>query len=671
MASSADVAPSRTQTPLATAVDNSASILDLCPPWYIPPEWLHATNSTPSTIVEAADIASNYTTTTGDHNIAYSSIPLIMHQQWSDTNIIQWPDGACSGAEKWLANAVAEDMAYFLWTDDGSIQFLEQYEPDFLGAFNALTRVVERTDVFRILVVKWIGGIYADIDTSVLRSPATWINESDLDPWNDPLTGAEYNYTGPINAIFGLEGDFPSGTDDYWRGGYYYPVQLSQWALAAAPGHETLSEFVDYIRGQLDTVSSSGQLAWTKEFQQLMEVNPVRATGPAAVTGTVQKWLEEKAGLRWNALSGLEDGGISKRVEDVLILPITGFSPGTHRWNNMGAKPITDPDARLSHNGLGTWKAFNLRVEFGKICRTFFGQCRDWRREYLHRPTSPAAWWPEPHSNVLGGRDLARPTHGTWMGVTREGKIAVLTNYREKRSDQATGAQSRGVIVNNWLAADTETKQPTRDFVEHMVDSPTARDVGGFSLVCGYINEPLAVVSNRSSTMDQITWLATKKGTTVGLSNTTFEDRSWPKILDGENLVNEAIEAHVSAGEDEDALIDRLLQVLNKNTLPELADDATAEDYLPYFRRSIFIPLLGVKEKAAPPADGQPAAPNRKSDGLDQSYLHGAYGTQQQTVILVNNAGRVRYFERTLYNDAEPVPIGQGDRSYEFQVTQH
>lgn len=303
----------------------------------------------------------------------------------------------------------------------------------------------------------------------------------------------------------------------------------------------------------------------------------------------------------------------------------------------------------------------------------------DNRDEYLHRPTAPAAWWPEPHANVLGGRDLARATQGTWMGVTREGKVAVLTNYREQKSDQATGAQSRGAIVSSWLAVDSETKQPTGEFVQKMVASPTARDVGGFSLVCGYVNEPLAVVSNRSSTMDQISWLATEKGQTVGLSNTTFDDRSWPKILDGEKLVNDAVEAHAQAGEDEDALIERLLHVLNKNTLPALGDDATAEDYLPYFRKSIFIPILGVKDKPAPPANGatpacvddETAAPAKKGDALDQTYLHGAYGTQEQTVILVSNTGRVRYFERTLYNeDASPIPVGEGDRSYEFQVQQ-
>lgn len=56
-----------------------------------------------------------------------------------------------------------------------------------------------------------------------------------------------------------------------------------------------------------------------------MNLDPLTLTGPAAFTDVVRSRLEEVAGLRWHALSGLKDGGKSKLVDDVLILPITGF----------------------------------------------------------------------------------------------------------------------------------------------------------------------------------------------------------------------------------------------------------------------------------------------------------------------------------------------------------
>lgn len=267
------------------------------------------------------------------------------------------------------------------------------------------------------------------------------------------------------------------------------------------------------------------------------------------------------------------------------------------------------------------------------------------------------------------------------MGLTKEGKVAVLTNYREDQGHQAVGAQSRGVIVNSWLTAPPEQRQSTRDFVDDLIKSITATKVGGFSLVCGYLNEPLAIVSNRSSNMEQIPWVATEPDQTLGLSNTSFDDRSWPKILDGERLMKEAIGDHVQAGEDEDGLIARLLQVLSRDTLPRLPENATGatDTYGPYLRNSIFIPVIGAKRTRGevdgvsdPCVDYQAPVDNQTSEyQLDPTYTQGAYGTQKQTVLLVRDDMRVRYFERTLYDhDANAIPVGKGDLSFEFTIGQ-
>jgi uncharacterized protein with NRDE domain len=266
------------------------------------------------------------------------------------------------------------------------------------------------------------------------------------------------------------------------------------------------------------------------------------------------------------------------------------------------------------------------------------------------------------------------------MGVTKHGKVAVLTNYREDSTSAAIGAYSRGVIVNSWLIGSTDKSEDTREFVQGIVASPEAKQVGGFSLVCGHINEPLAIVSNRSADMDQITWVATEKNQTRGLSNTSFDDRTWPKIIDGEQLMEAAIEEHVQKGdgEDEDALIDRLLQVLNTDTLPRLSEEnATIETYIHHLRKSIFIPLIGAANDRDRAAERTAAARvedemNTPTSGPpDQSYTCGSYGTQKQTILLARPDGRVRYFERTLYdNDAMVVPVGQGDHSFEFNITE-
>lgn len=286
-------------------------------------------------------------------------------------------------------------------------------------------------------------------------------------------------------------------------------------------------------------------------------------------------------------------------------------------------------------------------------------------QEYLSRPTAHVYWWQEPNSHVLGSRDLARPDQGTWMGVTKQGRIAVLTNYRE---NAPIGTCSRGAIVNRFLTMPPQSEKSTRQFVVDMIESNMAKRAGGFSLVCGRVNEPLAIVSNRMSHVDGITWIAKEKGETVGLSNTVFGDRSWPKVTEGERLMDAAIKAHVESAEGEDALIRRLLDVLSTDTLPPSVAKAPKEVYEPLLKNSIFIPVIGDGEEKATEIPTTTTTNGGQQSEL-MAYMHGLYGTQTQTVLLVSHDGRVKYFERTLYDhNAKAIPIGKGDRVFEFTI---
>ncbi|CRG91381.1 hypothetical protein PISL3812_08429 [Talaromyces islandicus] len=282
--------------------------------------------------------------------------------------------------------------------------------------------------------------------------------------------------------------------------------------------------------------------------------------------------------------------------------------------------------------------------------------------EFLHRPTAAAGWWQEPHNHVLGSRDLARPEQGTWMGVTRQGRIAVLTNYRE--TGVPIGTVSRGAIVNDYLTEQPDSQQrDTRQFVADMIESQVAKRAGGFSLVCGKLNEPLAIISNRmADDLDRVTWIAKERGETVGLSNTVFADRTWPKIINGEKLMKSAIEASVAAGDGEDKLISRLFDVLSTDTLPRLECEPVKEEYQSLLKQSIFIPLLGDRAKFEAEVE------HLQQLGL-AGYTSGLYGTQKQTILLVDPQGRVKYIERTLYDQqVRPIPLGRGDRVFEFNI---
>ena len=300
----------------------------------------------------------------------------------------------------------------------------------------------------------------------------------------------------------------------------------------------------------------------------------------------------------------------------------------------------------------------------------------DNRDEFLNRPTATASWWPSPDPHVLGGRDLLRDVQGTWLGVTRTGKIAVLTNYREDTPPNPS-AVSRGAIIRKFLGEDVG---PMDAFVRNIVSTGVARDAGGFSLVCGHIGQKLAVISNRAEDQSQVPWIVGDVVQTIGLSNASFLDRSWGKVTLGEELMLEAIRASVKDKEEEMPFIDRLLAVLSHDTLPRQGELAYSglETYITELRKSIFVPPLGRKNMVGFNEGSMRAAKDKEkvqifngTDHLQPRHLgvDGVYATQKQTVVLVDHNNRVRFFERTLYDgDSNSIAPGQGDVDMEYQI---
>lgn len=179
---------------------------------------------------------------------------------------------------------------------------------------------------------------YGDVDTKVLKHPSQWIQSADISEWTDEMVGKTYGLDdttlanlsknseqpSPVNAIWGIECDTDPRTNAHWRMGYPYPVQLTNWAFASAPNHPILQYFLDRLREKAAEARDRVLKNPGTSLSQL-HYDPVTRTGPVAVTEATSWWLEKHDGLRWNALTGLKDGGKTKLVGDVLVLPITGF----------------------------------------------------------------------------------------------------------------------------------------------------------------------------------------------------------------------------------------------------------------------------------------------------------------------------------------------------------
>ena len=137
------------------------------------------------------------------------------------------------------------------------------------------------------------------------------------------------------------------------------------------------------------------------------------------------------------------------------------------------------------------------------------------RDEYHARPAAAAHWWDDA-PGVLAGRDLE--AGGTWLGITRTGRFAAITNYRESAVRRA-GAPSRGALVSAFLTGN----ESAPDYLGRIADE--GHRYNGFSLLA-MDGETLAFASNRGRGVTRL------EPGVFGLSNHLL-DTPWPKITAG------------------------------------------------------------------------------------------------------------------------------------------
>ncbi|ANQ84758.1 hypothetical protein dqs_1714 [Azoarcus olearius] len=134
------------------------------------------------------------------------------------------------------------------------------------------------------------------------------------------------------------------------------------------------------------------------------------------------------------------------------------------------------------------------------------------RDEFHDRPAAAAHWWAD-RPGLLAGRDLE--AGGTWMGVSRRGRFAALTNYRDP-ARRRPGAPSRGMLVRDALESD----RPALD-VLHEIGARSA-DYVPFNLLVGDGNT-LGILESTTGAVQEL------PPGIYGLSNHLL-DSDWPKV---------------------------------------------------------------------------------------------------------------------------------------------
>lgn len=203
--------------------------------------------------------------------------------------------------------------------------------PEVLEAYEALPLPVLKADFFRYLILFARGGIYSDIDTLALQSADIWI------PKTIPLE--------TVGLVIGIEAD-PDRED--WADWYSRRIQFCQWTIQSKPGHPVLRDTIARITNATLSLQANGKLSSMHGSEGVVDL-----TGPAVWTDTIMDYFNDprffdlqtsKGKIDYHNFTGMET---SKRVGDVVVLPITGFSPGV---NQMGAKDYDDPSAFVKHD---------------------------------------------------------------------------------------------------------------------------------------------------------------------------------------------------------------------------------------------------------------------------------------------------------------------------------
>ena len=134
------------------------------------------------------------------------------------------------------------------------------------------------------------------------------------------------------------------------------------------------------------------------------------------------------------------------------------------------------------------------------------------RDEFHDRPAEPAHWWPAP-DGILAGRDLQ--AGGSWLGLSRGGRFAVVTNYREP-GVVTSGRRSRGELVVDFLSSSATAEEWMDELAEDQ------DGYGGFNLVIGE-GDQLHYLTNRGEGHRFL------EPGIYGLSNHNL-DTPWPKV---------------------------------------------------------------------------------------------------------------------------------------------
>ncbi|KAI1785538.1 NRDE protein-domain-containing protein [Ganoderma leucocontextum] len=298
------------------------------------------------------------------------------------------------------------------------------------------------------------------------------------------------------------------------------------------------------------------------------------------------------------------------------------------------------------------------------------------RDEYLHRPTAPAHW----HSfgpfnaddsgqgSVLSGRDLL--AGGTWAGLTRSGRLALLTNITEPIRKYAS---SRGDLVSRFLLPKTP-KQSLQAEIDAFLGAHRDAVYAGFNLLVlspdpgpprgSGLSFDGAFLTNSGGGGTITGRILSDHDRPIGAMSNGIDGRDadeWPKVQHGREALRELLRG-LPRDASEAQIADRLFALLTWTCEKPPADRSE-------LRNTIHVVPLPVPLPHATPS------PNGAGAGAGAGAGDGAgatgtrtppaatmyYGTRLSTVILIRRDGNATFIERDIWALEQQQPASDAD----------
>ena len=220
------------------------------------------------------------------------------------------------------------------------------------------------------------------------------------------------------------------------------------------------------------------------------------------------------------------------------------------------------------------------------------------RDEFYARPTLPMHWWHD--APILAGRD--QQADGTWLGLSRNGRFAAVTNYRQVTDSRAkdTALLSRGNLVRDFLCSN----RSSHDWSQAMLESAT--DFDGFNLLI-YDGTELVYCNNHNSQPTQIL-----SSGVYALSNGVL-DSTWPKVDHARTQLCQLIDSSKQAAPQLPELISLLLS--EQTYAPELLPNTGIP---PEWEQLLSSPFIVAED----------------------------YGTRASTAVLISSSGGIEVAEQ-------------------------